>query len=108
MTKTTNKNMKTKRANITLQSSITRVVLTTAGLLMIPLIGTQVSTEWDWSPGDFFIMGLLIAGIGTMVEYVRHTIKDDTKRAFFTIGLILLALYIWAELAVGIFTTLGS
>jgi hypothetical protein len=100
--------MKTKSTNITMQSSIFRVALVTGGLLMIPAVGMLVSSEWDWSFGDFLIIGILIASIGFMIEFVRHTVRDNTRRTFFTIGLILAGLYIWAELAVGIFTTIGS
>lgn len=88
--------------------SIVRVALVTASILLVPMIGMQLSDEWNWSPSDFIIIGALVAGTGFMIELVLHKVKNKNHRIAMAAGLILLCLYIWAELAVGIFTNLGS
>lgn len=91
-----------------LQKSILRIAAVTTGVLLIPAIGMQVSSEWNWGVFDFVVMGALIAAIGTIIELVNHTVQNKHHRIALMIGLVLLGLYIWAELAVGIFTSLGS
>jgi hypothetical protein len=54
----------------------------------------------------FFL--IVTAGTGCMIEFVRHNVQKTTHRIAIIIGIILLCLYIWAELTVGIFTNLGS
>lgn len=98
----------TMKSKNTLQKSMLRVGLVVAAILLIPFIGTQVSAEWDWELFDFVIMGVLLFSIGMLIEFVRQKVKNTTHRAILIIGLVLLCLYIWAELAVGVFTNLGS
>ncbi len=74
-------------------------------LLLIPLIGTLVSNEVNWSFFDFIIMGILILSLSFGIKQV---LKATNNRMFrmLLIGLILiLFLLVWAELAVGIFDT---
>ena len=91
-----------------MQNNINRIALVTAGILLIPLIAMQVSDEWNWTLSDFIVIGALIAGTGLMIELARHKVRNNTHRAILVIALVLACLYIWAELAVGIFTTWGS
>jgi hypothetical protein len=97
--------MKTKAIT---HNSLVGISFVTAVILMIPLFAMQVSTEWDWQLPDFIIIGTLIFGTGLLVETVRHKVRNQTKRTAIIIALVLAALFIWAELAVGIFTNLGS
>jgi hypothetical protein len=72
-------------------------------LLLVPLIAMQLSTEVDWSTGDFLLAALLLFGTGTAIEIAFRKVAGTRKRLF-AIGLILfLLLLIWAELAVGVF-----
>jgi hypothetical protein len=74
-------------------------------LLLIPLIGTLISNEVNWSFFDFIIMGILILSLSFGIKQV---LKATNNRMFrmLLIGLILiLFLLVWAELAVGIFDT---
>jgi hypothetical protein len=81
------------------------IVLTVFGLLLIPLIAMQFTSEVDWGLLDFVVMGILLLGTGLMAELVIRKVKNTESR-FVIIGLILLVLFlIWAELAVGIFGT---
>ena len=81
------------------------IVLTVVGLLLIPLIAMQFTSEVDWDLGDFVIMGILLLGTGLMAELVIRKVKNTESRLVI-VGLILLVFFlIWAELAVGIFGT---
>jgi len=61
----------------------------------------------NWDLADFVIMGFLIFGIGSMFVLVSRVIPSK-YRIHAGIGLFLLFLWIWAELAVGLFTNWGS
>ena len=75
-------------------------------LLIIPFVAMQLTDEVQWSIEDFIIMGALLFGTGTVLDLViRSTGKYKIP---FTVLIILLFLYVWAELAVGIFTHIGS
>jgi uncharacterized membrane protein len=50
--------------------SAVRVVVVTAGVLLVPLVGMQVSDGVSWSPGDFVFAGVLMATTGALLELV--------------------------------------
>lgn len=95
--------MDTKRKDIVKDNRIfIWLALLTGTLLLIPLIG-----EWPWSPSDFVIMGALIFGFGSL--FVLLARKIERKYRLVVGGVVLLAfLWLWAELAVGVFTSWGS
>ncbi len=82
------------------------IILASAlSLLLIPLIGMQFSSEVDWSPFDFVIMGTLLAGAGILLEVVLRKVTKTENRIALIAILLIAFLLIWAELAVGIFGT---
>jgi hypothetical protein len=89
-----------------------RVALITLGLLLIPLalqltIGTGVDGQgFNWTISDFVIIGSLIFVAGILIDWAR---RSAGKYRITAIALIVLAfLWLWAELAVGVFTNWGS
>lgn len=74
-------------------------------LLLIPLIAMQFSDEVNWTITDFFVMGILLSGIGLLIELPLRTVKAKKYRIIISGLLIVLFLLVWAELAVGIFGT---
>lgn len=71
-------------------------------LLLIPLIGMQFSNEVHWSLFDFILMGLLLLALGFGIHLIiKKTNRLNQKIILITLT-ILLFLFIWAELAVGI------
>lgn len=80
----------------------------TAAILLIPLVWMQFSEEVKWTLTDFAAAGILIFGAGLAYELTVKRVKDQRRRLALIALLILLFLYIWAELAVGIFFHFGS
>jgi len=76
------------------------------GILLIPLIAMQFTEEVQWTFSDFLIMGILLFVTGVLVEF---SLMKGGKYKLLVTGLIVLAfLWLYAELAVGIFTNWGS
>lgn len=73
-------------------------------LLIIPLLGSVFSEEWNWTPSDFIIMGAIIFIFSLAYSLITQKIHSTKKRMI--VGLVTFPafLYVWAELAVGIFT----
>ena len=67
----------------------------------------QLTDEVRWDPIDFLVMGSLLFGTGSLFVVVAKRVAPAYR---VMVGLAFLAafLYVWAELAVGIFTDLGS
>jgi uncharacterized membrane protein AbrB (regulator of aidB expression) len=74
-------------------------------LLVIPLIGMCITEEFNWSPFDFIIMGVLILSVSIGINFTLNKTKNLKNRIIYIGILGLLFLLIWAELAVGIFGT---
>ena len=77
-------------------------MLIAVAVLLIPLIGMQVSDEVQWGVMDFVIIGALVLGAGIAYELITMKMADATKRMLVGIGLIVVVLLIWGQLAVGI------
>lgn len=81
------------------------ILLSVPLLLLLPFIAMQFTSQVNWSPFDFLVMGTLLLGTGLMGELVLRKVKKMEHRIalFMAIGAIFFL--IWAELAVGIFGT---
>lgn len=83
------------------------IALATGAILLVPLIAMQFSSEVNWTSLDFIVMGSLLAGMASLFVLVARRVPRKHR---LVLGGLFVAvfLFIWAELAVGIFTTLGS
>jgi energy-converting hydrogenase Eha subunit A len=90
---------------ITQNKRLIGIVLTVALILLIPLIAMQFTSEVDWSPFDFLVMGVLLLGTGLTCELVLRKVKKTGYRVAIIIGILAALLLTWMELAVGIFGT---
>lgn len=87
---------------------IARIALATALILLVPLVAMRFSEGVDWRLNDFIIAGFLIFCAGLVLELIISSVRTR-KRRLVAVGVLALAfMYIWAELAVGIFTNWGS
>jgi hypothetical protein len=82
------------------------IAIATGLLVAMPLIATQFVAGMDWGVFDFAALGALVFGAGSLFVLVARL----TTRRRALVGLVILAgvIYVWAELAVGVFTGLGS
>ena len=83
------------------------VVAVTGGILCIPLVAMQFTSEVDWDVSDFIVMAVLLFCTGFTFVHVARVVPRK-YRTLIGIVFLLGVLYIWAELAVGIFTNIGS
>lgn len=81
------------------------ILLAVPLLLLIPLIAMQFSPEVNWSLLDFLVMGVLLLGVGLMLELVLRKVQKKHSRIVLIAFILIVFLLIWAELAVGIFGT---
>ena len=72
---------------------ITRVVLTTACILLLPLVAMQFSEEVDWGVFDFGFAAVLLGGTGFLLELAARTPgKLGYRAAAVAIGLAAIVL----------------
>lgn len=83
------------------------LALATGVLLLVPLVAMQFTAEVDWDATDFIVMGGLIFTAGSVFVLIARQVKEKHR---LPAALLVAAgfLYVWAELAVGIFTDWGS
>ena len=78
----------------------------TGAVLLIPLVAMAFTDEVSWEVADFIIMGVLLFSMGSLFVLVSR--RFPRRRIIIGAMFVALFLYLWAELAVGVFTTLGS
>lgn len=81
------------------------ILLVVAGLLTVPLVAMQFTTEVNWTAVDFIVAGVLLFGTGLTIELALRSITSLWLRIAACGVLLLLLFLVWAELAVGIFGT---
>jgi membrane protein YdbS with pleckstrin-like domain len=82
------------------------IALAIVFILLIPITAMQFTNEVVWTINDFITAEVLLFGTCSLFVLTVRRIKKYR----FAIGILFLTalLYVWAELAVGIFTNLGS
>lgn len=74
-----------------------------AGVLLIPLTAMLITNEVDWGPLDFAVAFVLLFSAGYFSDLLCRRLSNPNHRMLVVLGMILLVLLIWAELAVGVF-----
>lgn len=82
-----------------------RIALIAAGLLLVPFIGNLTSDQINWDLTDFIIAFILLYGMGLVIHLLWNRLRGSKLRYLLIVGLIVLFLLLWAELAVGLFGT---
>ncbi len=88
-----------------LRNNFVRIGIGTALLLLMPLIAMQFDNGVQWTGSDFAVAGVLLLAAGFSFELLSRKFGN---RAYVGIAVLAVLAYVWAELAVGIFTNLGS
>ena len=84
------------------------LALAVGALLTVPLIAMQLSTEVNWDLFDFIAAGILLFGTGALFIIIARRVPKTNARVVLGVVLAIALCYLWAELAVGIFTNWGS
>jgi hypothetical protein len=101
--------MKAKNTDLIMQNKvIIWIALVTGLILLIPLIAMQFTGEVAWTLSDFVVAGALLFGTGIIFMLAARKIRDNSHRVVIGVAFAAAFLYLWAELAVGIFTNWGS
>jgi hypothetical protein len=79
-----------------------RVVLGTAGILLIPFVAMQFTREVNWTAADFVVAAILLAGTGVLFEMAKARLRTGKSRLIASAVIGFCFLFVWAELAVGI------
>ena len=77
-------------------------------ILMIPLVAMQFTDEVAWTLLDFVTAGSLLFGSALVYELATRNMITTKYRVAVGVAVMAALLYLWAELAVGIFTNWGS
>ncbi len=91
---------RSKQASRRMQATI---LLGTALLLQVPLLGMLLTGYVNWGLGDFIAAGVLLAGTGLAYELGTRRLNRRSHRLLVGATLGSLLLVVWAELAVGLF-----
>lgn len=78
-------------------------MLAASMVLLLPLVAMQFTSEVQWSALDFVVAGILLFGTGLLIEMVLRKTKKGVLQVLAVLGVLLLLLLTWLELAVGIF-----
>lgn len=78
------------------------IVLAVAGILLVPLIAMQFTSEVNWTLGDFVVAGALLLGTGLSFELAMRRTGNAAYRAGAFLALGTTLLLVWVNLAVGI------
>jgi|SRR6056297_536516 len=83
------------------------ILATAIVVFLIPLVAMQFTAEINWSPLDFAVWGTLLTAAGSAFLWASLKLPRSKRLG---VGVLIGAVfvYVWAELAVGIFTNLGS
>lgn len=73
-----------------------------AGLLLVPLAMMQFVDDWDWGPGAFLFLGIMIGGVLLAYELAVRAGVSSAYRGGVAAALAPAFLIIWMNLAVGI------
>lgn len=79
-----------------------------AVILSIPLLAMQFNTGVNWGLMDFVTAGCLLFGCALVYELATKKMINPKHRVAVGIAVTVVLLYLWVELAVGVFTNWGS
>jgi hypothetical protein len=72
-------------------------VLTTALILLIPVLGNQFVDGWNWPLRAFVLVGTLIFGLGLTYQLVTRNVDAIAYRAAVGIAIVAAFLLVWVN-----------
>lgn len=82
------------------------IALATVAVLLIPLVAMQFTDDVNWTAGDFIVAGALLFGAGSL--FVIAARMAPAYRLVIGAVVALALVWLWVELAVGLFTGWGD
>lgn len=76
-------------------------------VLLVPAVAMRFTRQVNWTAADFIVMGVLLFGSASVFVLVARRVPRNYRVAV-GVFFVLAFCYVWAELAVGIFTNLGN
>ncbi len=70
-------------------------------LLLLPAVAMQFTSEVDWTPSDFVVMGVLLGSAGLSTEFLVRRSGSNAYRIGAVVAMAAAFLTIWINLAVG-------
>jgi len=90
------------------KKNVLRVLAGTGAILLLPLVAMQFTREVDWTVLDFVVAAVLLLAVGFALELAVGKLANMRQRLLWVAAIVLAFVYLWAELAVGIFFHFGS
>jgi Kef-type K+ transport system membrane component KefB len=79
------------------------MLLAIGALLLLPLVAMQFTNQVNWSVADFIIMGFLLTAAAFLLQLAKSMGLSKKTKIGLILGVLLLFLLVWGELAVGLF-----
>ncbi|GLV28749.1 hypothetical protein TomTYG75_12700 [Sphingobium sp. TomTYG75] len=73
-------------------------------ILMVPLVAMQFTDEVRWTGHDFLAAGMLLVSAVLIYQFGARLITGRRRRLLWAGAIFILAMLLWAEGAVGIFS----
>ncbi|WP_241507613.1 hypothetical protein [Chryseobacterium piscium] len=88
------------------QKQTTALIYFVPALIMsVAVLGNLFSKEFNWSPSDFIIAGILLFGTALIIDLIRRIVKNRTYKILLCVVVLFVLILTWVELAVGLFGT---
>jgi hypothetical protein len=94
------------RVGMALHKRIIGIALAVGLILLVPLVAMRFTGEVSWTLSDFVVMGALLFITGLGIDLAWR--KMGKYRIVGAIVVVVAFLWLWVELAVGLFTNWGS
>jgi hypothetical protein len=88
-----------------LNSRLKRLLIISTSILSIPVLGKLFTDEFQWALPDFIIGAILLYGTSFMIDFIPRKVQKKSHRLALSGFILLVLLFIWAELAVGLIGT---
>lgn len=82
--------------------------IVTLVLLSIPLVAMQYTSEVQWDPFDFVVMGTLLFAPGSALEWLLRRANSWPYRLGVAGGVLSTSLMVWSNMAVGLIAGEGN